>query len=156
MHAELLRLRLVRTLMVPSPGAGQELNAQVPGGVVWEILELAYTFATSAVVGGREPALRFANADGIHVFRSTIGGTQAASLTQRYNYAAGIGGPVIATNGVGMLPNPPLVMMPESLIASSTVNLDAGDVYSAIALTVREWTPEAIRTQAEWIAKRVR
>lgn len=148
---ELLKLRLVREIVVPSPAAGAEWIQAVPGGVLWEVLEVSYTFATSVVVANRVSQVVFANADLRSVFRTSPSVNQAASQSVPYAYGAGVGVVITALVLQGSFPSPPIVMSPGYTIRTSTGSIDAGDQYSNITLQVREWDETAIMQEAQEI-----
>jgi hypothetical protein len=152
----LIPLRLVRTIPLADPAVGAELVIPVPGGVLWELLELAVSFRASAVAGQRRIGVAVTTPNGVRSFGSWADPTHPAFLLSTYNFAAGLG----RSNFGGFLgvplPSPPLVLSTGDTLATLTEGMDPADFYAACVLTVREWSPEAIRQQAEWIAHRVR
>lgn len=122
---------------VPTPGAGAEWSLVVPAGYVWRVLAVAGTLTTSATVATREARLTLADATGV-VLSLGVAATQAAGLATRYAWTAG-GGYAAGSSAGGTLP-PDLSLEAGWTLASSTVNLDAGDAWSAVSLLVVQTT----------------
>lgn len=153
---ELLRQRLVRTVAVPNPGAGLEWSAAVPSGAYWELLSIVATLSTSAVVANRAPRFQVTDEQS-NVIDSISGGTiTTAGGAARYSLMAGLGATITTGVGSSSLPSPPLLLLPGWSIVSSTVAIDAGDLWSGVRLQVREWTPHAVVQAAEWLAGHLR
>lgn len=152
---ELLRLRLVRVVPIPAPGAGAEVVATVPAGVVWELLTLRYRFATSAVVANRASRPVVRDADGNSVAAIVTPFTQAASSTLDYDYLAGLGVNVGGGPTSQPLPAPPIVMLTGWTVRTVTANIDAGDSYTLASVTVREWSPDQVAAQAQWLGRQL-
>jgi hypothetical protein len=154
--AELLRLRLVRTKALATPAAGADLALAVPAGVLWELLGFHTNFVTSAVVAARLVILRVRDADNVEQARLGPQATQAASLTQTYDWLAGYG--VLNGNGRQQmpLPAPPLLVREGWSLSTVTALIDAGDQYAGAFVTVREWSPQQVLNEAAWIDRHLR
>lgn len=150
---ELLRLRLVLTVRPTLPAAGAEFVATVPAGVIWELIGLQATLTASAVVANRQPSLLVRDADQTQLARFGQPGTVTASTGATIEWWAGLG--MTATVGPQMsgLPAPPLVLTAGAQLRSLTGGLDAGDQWSALVLTVRQWSPADVVQQAQWVAR---
>lgn len=151
--AELLRLRLTQEIPVAAPAAGADPSFSPPSGAAWEVLAVTGQLVTSAVVANRRPALRVTDQNGRFSTRVESAQTQAASLTSIYTWLAGLSAAIIGTQVNQLLPDPPLLVLPGRSLAFVTANLDVGDQWSALMLTVREWTFEEIVRQAEWLER---
>lgn len=153
---ELLRLRLIRELLVPSPAAGAEWSLAMPAGVYWELLDVRALLTTSAVVATRTPRLRVSDPNNIDVQRFGVASAASASSAVSYEWSAGLG----MTNNTAAtaqgLPTPPQAMLPGFTISSLTGNLDAGDQWSSIVLLVREWSIAAVQANLDWLGSTLR
>lgn len=136
----LLELRLVKRYPVVTPAAGAEFTKTVPGGVLWEVLEIFYTFVTSAIVANRSVSVAFQDADSNYLGRFSNAQAYPAGQTSRITYSSGFG---YAQGGgataVG-LPNPPYILQSGDKMLSQTSLIDVGDQISGIFITVREWS----------------
>jgi len=136
---ELLRLRLVRTLLLPAPAAGTDWTTTVPAGVLWELLMVQYEITTSAAVANRNLRVEVRDENGNGVQRYVTGASVTATQTVRANFGAGIGTNTGVAGTPGMLPTPPPVLLPQWTLRSLVQAIDAGDQLGFVALTVREW-----------------
>lgn len=152
---DLLRMRLVREVKVASPAAGAELAAVVPGGVIWELLSVRFTFVTSAVVGTRKTNLRVIDGDGVSVASFGNMFNSAAGATFQSFYVAGYGAVNVLSDNIAPLADPPFVLLPSWQLQTSTVALDPADQYSAAVLTVRIWSESQIALNTKHIAQAV-
>lgn len=150
---DLLRLRLVREIPLPQPLAGAEVRAVVPGGVIWEVLALRSTLTTSAVVANRVASVAITDADGVLTQRYFSTRSQAASGGAAYTFAAGLGASVANSGSDDPMPAPPPVALAGWTVATLTALLDVGDQWSSGVLLVREWSPQQIAVQAQWIER---
>lgn len=149
--AELLRQRLVRNVVVPTPAAGAEWNQVVPAGVTWELLSAYYVLTTSAVVGNRSLTLQVRDPDGNRYVRIYNGGSVTPSTAAPVSWLAGLGA-IAAGSLLGMaLPGPAIPMPAGHQIGSLTSGMDVADAYTAIILSVREWSPNAALTASQWL-----
>lgn len=151
---ELLRQRLVSTVPVASPAAGADWVASPPAGSTWELLHVKAILTTSAVVANRAPVLRVRDNSGLDLDAYPAAAVVAASLAVEQDWEAGIGSQITTIlNVAGMSEPPPLVPLGGSL-RSLTANLDVGDQWSGIVLTVREWSLNAVMSAGEWYARK--
>lgn len=152
---EMLRLRLIRQVVVTLPAAGAEWVATVPAGVSWELLEIHERFVASAVVVSR--LLRVQVRDPDQLVWADFPSSTAVTASQNIplTWAAGQG--VSFTNGgnTAPLPAPPYVAAAGSQVRSQTSLIDVGDQYSEVFLTVREWSPQQVATQAVWLSRQL-
>jgi hypothetical protein len=141
---ELLRARLVRQINVPSPAAGVEWTQTVPGGVIWELLSVKLRLVTSAVVANRQTILQCRDQDDVILRAGSNNVNIPASSTQTVTFEN-----VGATTNLGsviqgLLPSPPFVLQSGWKVGTLTNGLDAGDQYSLVTLTVREWSEDEV------------
>lgn len=129
----------LRVIPVTQPAAGAEFTLQAPGSAHWRVLSVRFRLTTDATVAGREVAL-LAD-DGTNVFWQTaVDGGQAASLGTDYgtnDSANNYGG----ANVFRPLNFPAMGLWLESgnRLRSSTLNIQAGDQYSAVVAQVQEF-----------------
>lgn len=152
---ELLRLRLIRTLLVANPAAGAEIVALVPGGVSWEVLALRATLTTSAAVANRLPVLQLRDTDGKVAYEFPGAAVQAASLAVSYSWSAGYGTSTAVSGQQLPMPAPAPVVLAGGVVRTVTTLLDVADQWSAVVLTVREWSPAQVQQQADWIGRQL-
>lgn len=152
---EMLRLRLQRTVVVPNPAVGADWSQVVPGGVIWELLSLDVIFATSAVVATRVPALYVRDSDNRALYHLSMPASLAASGAAEWTLAVGLGVTTSTTAQAAPLPSPAIVLQPGSIVRVTTTALDAGDQWSNIFMTVREWSPQQAAAQAGWISRQL-
>lgn len=148
---ELLRLRLVREVLVPSPAVGAEWTAVVPGGVIWRARSAFAVLATSAVVANRIASLDYT--DGTRILHRT-GGVAAltAGGTFRNAWALGWGESKQATSSIALNYALPDIPLPAGYtIGTNTNAIDVGDQWSGIVLMVEEWDETAIMQEAQEI-----
>jgi hypothetical protein len=121
-----------------TPGAGAEISEVVPAHAMWRPIAFRYALTSSAAAATRQSDLRID--DGTNVYAEvTPASSQAASLTQTYNWMSGVQGSPVA-NGIvcGPLPQQ-LFMYAGHRLRTNTPNLQAGDQYTAPQYLVEEW-----------------
>lgn len=153
---ELLRLRLLRPLTFPAPGAGAELVINAPGDATWELLSLRFTFTASAVVANRHPALVIADPDGKEFMRFDPQVVIAAAGVVDINFRAGLGYVQVANPTLFGLPDHPMAILPGWQIKTTTALLDVADAYSNVRLMVREWEEHRTLAQIKWLGDHLR
>lgn len=129
----------LRTISGTTPGVGAEVSETVPTGARWQLLQFAVTITTSATVANRVPFLVVD--DGTNVLQQFGQGLATAASSTRRNYwttgismnATGFAGSAI--QGFATT----LMLLPGHRILTGTTALDAGDQYSLVRYTVREW-----------------
>lgn len=128
-----------RTRTFANPAAGANLAISSDTASTWLIRAIALNFVTSAVVGTRSVIL--AADDGSNTwFRSSPGGTQAASLTRFYGAFAGSAGAASQGSAIMFgLPTDGLWLPQGHRLITAVENIDAGDQISAVNLMVIEF-----------------
>lgn len=125
-----------KTVRVTQPNAGADFTVTSDGGELWIPLALTAQLVTSAVVATRQPRLEISNSDGII---AVIGcsDTMTATTTHVLSWMRGYGANVVGgTSNRDSMPLPDLALMPGETVASVTTNIDVGDQWSNIRLTV--------------------
>lgn len=127
------------SVSVAQPAAGVDWGQLVPTGARWLLRAIKATLATSATVGNRQPALLIT--DGLNnLVQDPSPLTQAASLTQTWNWVPGLPTMGVATLTVQQMALPfPIVLKAGWQVKVSTVNLSGTDQWSAVFLDVEEW-----------------
>jgi hypothetical protein len=146
---QMLGMQLVRNVPVTQPAVGAEWTITSPPGVIWELLAVSFVLTTSAVAGNRGPSLRFRTADNVDVMWVGTGSTQGASIGLPWSWMVGLGAALGTNTLSNPLPSPPIPLTAGWRILSQTNFLDAGDQFSNISVTVREWTLGRIEQFAE-------
>jgi hypothetical protein len=127
---------------IASPPAGADFSITVNDGGVWRVVSLVATLTTSAVVANRDPHLRIDDQTTASMLYP-VGVVQAASLAVTYNWLLGY--PVLLTSAEQALVAVPLVdhvLHQGWRIRPVTNNIDGGDQWSAISITIEKiWTP---------------
>lgn len=143
----LLQARLLRVISITAPGAGIDFPTQtVPGGVAWIPQTVTGVLTTSAIAGSRAPVLRFD--DGTTRFAS-VGATNSTgpSGQSTYTFAVGQGAAATTASSGITMPFPNLVLPSGCRINPATVSLDVGDTWTALAISVFEFSVEQIAQQ---------
>lgn len=153
---ELLRCRLIRPIVIPNPGAGQEVTLATPGDATWELISLRLTFTASAVVANRHPSLVIADADAKEFLRIDPQLVVAAAGVVDVNFAAGLGYVQAANPTLFGLPGDPFRIPPGWTVKTSTALLDVADAYTNIRAIVREWEEHRVLEQTRWLLDHLR
>lgn len=128
----------IRSVTGTAPAAGAEVTEVVPVNARWKLRTFRFVFTTSATVATRAVVLVID--DGTNaLFAIEAPTSQAASLTNQYNYSQ-IGGRF----GLGVGNNqsisiPDIILAPGWRVRTSTVALQAGDQYTAPQYNVEEF-----------------
>lgn len=119
------------------PAAGAECQDTVPAGKVWRLISVLLTLVTNATVANRRVHMTLD--DGATVwYRRGSNATQAASLTQNYQFA-GEAGEAAVRDLFAADPLPIFDLPAGSRISTVTVNKDAGDNYGAPKYYIEEF-----------------
>jgi hypothetical protein len=130
---------IVRSIAGTAPGAGNEVSETVPTGACWEVLSFRLQFGTSAAVANRTVQLLLDDG-ATEYYRDSPAVLQAASLADIYCFSNGgskLAAPFATAIG-GNLPADNRLLAGHR-IRTTTTNLQAGDLYTAIQYLVREW-----------------
>lgn len=144
---KLLDARLVRQPQINGTAAGANVKITVPTGVYWEILSLRMTFTASAIVANRRPSLVIRDPDGVEQYRIGTRVDVAAAGVATYNFIAALGYEDTAEPALYGLPIFPFPFSQGWTIETVTANLDVGDAYTLVRMSVREFAPDRIAEQ---------
>lgn len=127
-----------RVVQVASPGAGNNWQVVVPGGVQWFVIGGQFTLTTDATVANRLPAMTV-TVNGVGVWYVQPSNALPAGSVGKYTVVSGLS----QTGNVGFASGQIVVLPPTwvpeaAVIASSVVNLDATDTLTGITLWVEE------------------
>jgi hypothetical protein len=152
---ELLRLRLMRTLLVQQPAAGAQWSITCPGGTVWEVLSVKELLTTSAAAGSRRGQIAFS--DGVATFLTLeANGVVGAGNNLTIEWLPGLGASQQPANiNLSLAPTPPIVVPAGGTITSACLAFDAADQWSAIAVVVREWSVGQVFWAADLIVQQL-
>ena len=131
-------LGVLRSITGTAPAAGAEINETVPVNRRWNLIALFASLTSSATVINRTPAFFFD--DGANIFSGSEGiFTQPASTTSRYSFSTVVPSQAFISNflPVGLLL--PFPLKGNFRIRSTTLNLQAGDQWTAPQYLVQEW-----------------
>lgn len=136
--------RQPRVVTVANPSAGSDWTTTVQsaggsGNVLWVPLAITAKLVTSAVVANRQSRIGF-TLNGSEYARVYLGANETATSTLTFAGIRGggilnVGSPSGQQSALPMMP-----VLPGTAIASTTVNIDVGDQWSAIVLYVLELT----------------
>lgn len=129
----------LRTIVGTNPGAGVEISETVPANVMWKLKSIRFTLVTAVTAATRRVHLTLT--DDITLFIDLSASTsQIASLTRSYNLLEG------ATNELANIDNEiygfipfDTYLMPNTILATLTTLLQAGDDFSAPTMWVEEY-----------------
>jgi hypothetical protein len=128
----------LRMITGTQPAVGAEILEQVPQNLVWRLVYFSATLASSATAINR--TARFRLQDGLSILgQFGVNTTQAASLTYRYTLAPGATSGYDGSDGIQISGSSPMELKTGQIITTKTVNLQAGDQWSAPIYVVREW-----------------
>lgn len=129
---------LIRSITGTNPAAGVEISDSVPTGARWKIRSLSFTLVTDATVSNR--VVRLQTKFGTNLFSMISANTlQTASLT--WTYSHDLNGENLEASGnlLLMLKLPDMILPADYNIQTDTLNLQAGDNFSAPTMSVEEW-----------------
>jgi hypothetical protein len=129
---------ILRAVDVPSPGLGQPFTIAVPGSFEWRIVALNFQYAVAAAGTPRGVFVRYL-LNSRELVRVPIAQRQAAPSACTYTYAPDAGAVVGGTPDAQVLvPLPDLPLASGYSLLVTADNLNAGDLFAAITLTVWE------------------
>lgn len=128
----------LRIIAGTNPAAGVEVSETVPTNARWRLVAFLATLVTDATAATRTAQLLID--DGVTTFLLILPTTtQIASLTRQYNgKAVGLDPQPIGTQLTWGLP-PDIYIPAGGRIRTSTINLQAGDNWTAPQYMVEEW-----------------
>lgn len=121
---------------VGSVALGTAYDYAVGKGMIEVPMLIFATFTTSATVSNRAVFVTIFDSSNAAVIRVTAGATQPQSTINTYSFISGLPsalGPIGRTQQAGFAP---VVMMPGWSFSMNVNNLDAGDQFSSIGVTV--------------------
>jgi len=128
----------MRAFAVGNPAAGADWTTTVPANTQWILRSVYALLATDAVAPVREAALQIKDGGGVRLMLSNSIDTVAASTNSNISWFPASGAVTDARFNLGVIP-PEYRLLPGWTISTSTLNLDAGDQWSNIRLTVEEF-----------------
>jgi hypothetical protein len=127
-----------RIMQIGNPAAGADWIATVPAGARWRVQAISETFTASAAVASRQAGL-FLD-DGANVYWANTAPTAITASQIVTISATGSSAPQGAAPFQQTIVIPPGLFIPAGhRFKSTTVNIQAGDQYSAINILVEEW-----------------
>lgn len=129
----------LRIILGTDQPAGSEVSETVTADKRWRLISLACTLSTSAVAGGRQPALFVDDGAGtipMQVGNSTSTAASGGALSTWSSFGTSGG---LGNGNIGPLPND-LVLLGGWRIRTSTVAFDVGDNWNSPKLLVEEWS----------------
>ena len=122
-----------------TPGAGAEISETVPSNARWELLSIKYSLTTSATVATRNTSLLADDGSNVFWQGTQSGSGQAASLTYQYCHFPGAT-QVAGQSVIDIFASPTGLQLTAGFrLRTNTLNLQAGDQYTAPQYLVREW-----------------
>lgn len=126
------------TIVGTDPAAGVEITETVPAGQRWRIAAFRIELVTDATVPGRVLAI-FVDDGTNNFFKTTATGVQAASVTRSYSCGASVPNLSLLFGGEQVAWPSQLVLSAGDRIRTVTINLAAGDDFTAPILLVEQW-----------------
>lgn len=128
-----------RARTFPAPAAGANLVISPDSAATWLIRSIVFNFVTGANVGTRSVILAADNGTDTW-FRSSPGGTQAASLTRFYGAYAGSAGASSQGSAIMLgLPTDGLWLPQGHRLITAVENIDPADQITAANLFIIEF-----------------
>lgn len=129
----------VKTAVQANPSAGADFTITVPAGLAWRVRSVFAQLVTSGTVASRQVNLVIKDDQGNIITEVAASGTQAASLTGSYTFAANE--PLAGASNTFVIPIPQDLVLPESFtIGSSTGSIQTGDQWQNITVLAEEST----------------
>ncbi len=129
---------VLNSIAVAAPLAGNDWSQTVPTNGRWRIRSAIAALATSAAVAARQVFLQAT--DGVNqLFGIPAQQTQAAGTTVTYQFVPGVPYTTVISGNLPVFLPPDMQLFQAFIIRALTVNLQAGDVWSAIRLEIEEW-----------------
>jgi hypothetical protein len=129
----------IRAYTGTQPGVGLNASEAVPTGARWRLMTGQFTLACSAVAANRYVQIQITSAAGI-VLRVPAQVAQTANITAVYFCGSGMPIYVPVGDTKYSVPIPNGMFIPAGgLIGTVTLNIDAGDQWSAPILLLEEW-----------------
>jgi hypothetical protein len=128
----------MRSIAIANPAAGADWTETVPAGVAWILRAATATLTTAVAVATRQVDLQVTDATPNLLLSSPGGTSEAASLADAYSWFNGGGSASVALSVTGGLPAE--FRCPAGwIIKATTANIQAGDQWSKVVLTVEEF-----------------
>lgn len=128
----------LRSITGATPALGAEISEAVPNNRRWQLLALSATIITSASGGNRTPTLTID--DGTNLFYQSFGySSSAPSTTTRFTASSVVPSQAFVSGSLLMGVPLPFPLKTGFRIRSVTLNLQAGDQWSAPQYLVQEW-----------------
>jgi hypothetical protein len=127
--------RYRRVVTVPQPAAGADWSLIVPAGSVYELVSVYGSLTTSAVVADRGARLQLGDGHATYLDLAPQA-VQAASLTNRYAWAAGMS--TFSADSGQVMGLPRLYLEPGWTLGSATDGIDVADQWSTVYALVLE------------------
>jgi hypothetical protein len=122
-----------------NPGAGTDFIFQATSAQRWRVQSLVATLTTSVTVANRQVHALVQDSGGTTYWNSAAVAVQAASTTVVYTFGPGLT-PQTTTDGVQVVTLPAnLILAQTDQIKSATTNIQAGDQWSLINMSVEQW-----------------
>lgn len=128
-----------KVIPVAAPAAGAEIDIVSTAAAGWLVRSIRFRLVTGVAVAVRTVALTLDNQTDEYL-RTPAGATQAASLTDIYTGYSGSAGAISSAPDIVIgLPVDGLWMPQGHHLRTVTNNIDAGDQYSQIVMSVIEY-----------------
>lgn len=134
---------LNETIAVSNPSAGANFTTTFDAAKRYRVINIRFTLTTSATVANRIVCLNFTDAGGNLFATACSTLSQAASLTQVYNFSAGTGSNTPAATGTGndlTVPLPNWIEFSDATIVASAISgIQAADTVTLTKIRVQSW-----------------
>lgn len=130
----------LRETIGTDPGPGVEVVETVPTGARWEVVSFSVRLNTDSTAGARRVRLQFKASDNSVFAQIAQPGTQANDLGRFHNWTVGLPfdtQPDTTRFQTG-LPTLP-AFLAGAIVGTETINMVAGDDFTAPTLLVHEW-----------------
>jgi len=125
--------------ITPATSNGVNWIVKTTSAQRWEVLYVEAWLTTSAAATPRQFSLITLDRLGNGLMRWPTNFTQAASLTYRYYFSNGAAHLNTGNNWITAPLSTGILLDPGMSMGASTGNLDAGDAWSFVSVTVLEW-----------------
>ena len=128
----------LRSITGTLPATGTEISETVPSRLHWILHSLRFGFTTDTNVADRRVTITLTDGTNF-LLRLTLSNTQPANTSRSHTFAHFSTNESLANQKL-FYPFPPLPLITDFVLSTSTTNIQAGDHYTAPQLLVEEWT----------------
>ena len=130
----------IKTIVITTPGAGNNFSYTVPAGIRLRILGITYHIATDANVASRRPALYVLDPNGGNSFFAVAQATIAANANVDVSFAPSNRDMPNVRSGFLTVPlASEIILKPGDVLSSNIISMQAGDELTETYILVESF-----------------